>query len=149
MEVWCLVVNHNNRPTGRPFKVEVSSGADVDDLVEKVKAKGSPRLDDTAAFELEVWRFANSPADFVVNDHEVLEELVSEAFSNMRVKELLPSRKIAGLNILAGEALLVKLPGRKPQTEDDMPQLDYRVRWTGGYGGDEGEDKPEGNTVVE
>src|SRR6266446_2499174 len=103
MEVWCLVVDHDNRPIGRPLKVEVSSDADVDDLTEKVKDKASPRLDDTAAFELEVWRFTNSPAKFVDNDREVLEELVSKAFSNRGVKKLRTRQVIAHLNISNGE----------------------------------------------
>ncbi|KAF8322894.1 uncharacterized protein EI90DRAFT_3130658 [Cantharellus anzutake] len=111
MEVWCLLVDHKNRPTGQSFKVEVSSDADVDDLAKMVKAKAPRVLGDIDAYELEVWRFTNSPANFVDNGHEVLEELVSKAFSNMGVKELLPRQEIAGLNISAGEALLVKLPG--------------------------------------
>ncbi|KAF8325050.1 uncharacterized protein EI90DRAFT_3129111 [Cantharellus anzutake] len=137
MEVWCLLVDHESRPVaGQPIKVQVSSETDVDDLKEKVKDKVSPRLDDTAAFELEVWRFTNSPANFVDYDHEVLKELVSKAFSNRGVKKLRPRQVIEhlinpdrnavsdGEPLSNGEALLVKLPGRKPQTEDDMPQLD-------------------------
>ncbi|KAF8318072.1 uncharacterized protein EI90DRAFT_3133569 [Cantharellus anzutake] len=90
-------------------------------------------LGDIDAYELEMWRFTNSPANFVDNDHEVLEVPVSEAFSNMGVKKLFTRQVIAGLNISAGEALLVKFP------EDDsehsthsklrlqVPQLDPPV----------------------
>ncbi|KAF8325081.1 uncharacterized protein EI90DRAFT_3019264 [Cantharellus anzutake] len=67
-------------------------------------------LGDIDAYELEMWRFTNSPANFVDNDHEVLEVLVSEAFSNMGVKKLFTRQVIAGLNISAGEVLLVKFP---------------------------------------
>ncbi|KAF8325066.1 uncharacterized protein EI90DRAFT_3129151 [Cantharellus anzutake] len=111
MEVWCLVVNHDNRPTGEPLQVGISSETNVAGLKEKVKDKVSPRLDDTAAFELE--------------------ELVSKAFSNRGVKKLRlrqviehlinPDRGAVsdGEPLSNGEALLVMLPSQKPQTEDD------------------------------
>ncbi|KAF8325329.1 uncharacterized protein EI90DRAFT_3237184 [Cantharellus anzutake] len=78
-----------------------------------------------------MWRFTNSPANFIDNDYEVLEVLVSKAFSNMGVKKLFTRQVIAGLNISAGEALLIKFPSastlipisRKPQTEDDNPPV--------------------------
>ncbi|KAF8330172.1 uncharacterized protein EI90DRAFT_3124636 [Cantharellus anzutake] len=130
MEVWCLLVDHKNRPTGQSFKVEVSSDADVDDLAEKVKAKAPRVLGDIDASELEVWRFTNSPANFVDNDREVLEELVSKAFSN--IGELRMRQVIARLNISAGETLLIKLPVNRAPDPVQLLSLNCLVLQVGG-----------------
>ncbi|KAF8328811.1 uncharacterized protein EI90DRAFT_3125565 [Cantharellus anzutake] len=105
MEVWCLLVDHESRPVaGQPIKVQVPSETDVADLKKMVKDEASPHLNNTAAFELEVWRFTNSTADFVDND--MLEELylvvkILKTESVSTLKDLIKEKQSPRLNHVA------------------------------------------------
>jgi hypothetical protein len=110
MKVWCLLVDHENRPPGEPFKVQVSSETDVADLKEIVGGGMSPPLADAAAAELKVWRCTDSAIDFFDVSSEVREEQVRKAFLDNEVQLLGVRRAVATL-ISDKEVFLVKGPG--------------------------------------
>jgi hypothetical protein len=110
MKVWCLLVDHENRPTGGLFKVQVSSETDVADLKEMVKAKAPRLLGDMDAYELDVWKCTDSTNDFLDVSTQECEERVRMVFVANKVQCLGVRRTVATL-ISDGEVLLVKGPG--------------------------------------
>jgi hypothetical protein len=110
MKVWCLLVDHENRPTGGPFKVQVSPETDVADLKKMVKDEVSPLLADAAAAELDVWKCTDPTIDFLGVGRQECEELVKTAFVDNMVQFCVVRRTVATL-ISDGGVLLVKGPG--------------------------------------
>lgn len=110
MKVWCILIDHENRPTREPFQVGVSSETNVAGLRKLVKDEASHLLADTDACDLEVWKCTDSTTNFLDASPEVVVEQVSKAFSDRRVKKLGARLAVAKLIISDEEALLVKLP---------------------------------------
>jgi hypothetical protein len=54
--VWCLVINHENKPLGNVFSVRIPSTDSVADLKKAIKKKTEPVLNHFAANELCVWK---------------------------------------------------------------------------------------------
>ncbi|KAF8331068.1 uncharacterized protein EI90DRAFT_3154725 [Cantharellus anzutake] len=126
MNVWCILIDHCNRPTGEPFLVKVSSTDNVARLKEMVKDKGSFLLRTIDAYMLEVWKCTDSTVNFLDASHEVLEERVSKAFHDARVENLSVRQVVADLIISDREALLVRSPHLVPDTVYRISENDSR-----------------------
>ncbi|KAF8314389.1 uncharacterized protein EI90DRAFT_3159488 [Cantharellus anzutake] len=69
MKVWCLLIDHENRPIRAPFKVGVSANTNI--LKKTVKDKVPSTLANIAAAELEVAKYTDSTTNFL--DRSMLE----------------------------------------------------------------------------
>src|SRR6266705_1596888 len=109
MKVWCLLVDHENRPTGGPFQVGVSSETNVADLKKMVKDEVPRVLGDIDAYELDVWKCTDPAIDFLDVSRQECEKRVRMAFLDNNVQCLVVRRTVATL-ISDREVFLVKGP---------------------------------------
>ena len=108
MELWVLLIAHNLEVLGGLF--EISTPASIYKFQEIVKEK---RPNDTAnvdAADLTVWRCTDPTTILDAENAEVLSRRIRDLFSKQNVKKIGARTKIAELNILEGETLLVQLP---------------------------------------
>ncbi|KAK1217271.1 hypothetical protein PQX77_020063 [Marasmius sp. AFHP31] len=104
-EIWCLVVDHKNQPSGDLFQVSVDNTAHIADLKEKVKEKKCNDLERIGAPRLTVWRCANKEVTLQKVRNEV-----GEIFSQKQVECLSAWQTIGELAVSGSEALLVQMP---------------------------------------
>ena len=112
MELWVLLIAHNLEVRGEIFKV--GTPRDIDDLKKVVKEKRPNALANVDAAELTVWRCTDPTTILDAEDAEVLSRRIRDLFSKQNVKKIGARTKIAELNILEGETLLVQLPFAPP-----------------------------------
>jgi hypothetical protein len=106
IEIWCLVIDQENKPIGSFFSVlHAGHIADLKNEVKKAKPNALRNID---ADELVVWRYTNRST---VLEGENIEEKVRELFSNEEVEKTGETTMVAKLRIQTNEKLLVKMPG--------------------------------------
>ena len=106
--VWCLTIDHENKPTGPLFKVILED--DIIDLRDKVKEEIPNFLKDIDACDLVVWRCKGKQV-FDDEDSGKLELQVRAVFSKKEVTKLSGTRKINQLKLSDSEVLLIQVPG--------------------------------------
>jgi hypothetical protein len=109
-EVWCLLVNHEKKPIGRPFPIRISPQTTVAHLKEKVMERNPTPAKEISPSELAVWRCKDRTTAF--DDDDRLEAQVIMAFSD--VEELHTRQKVAVLSIAESETLLLQMPSAFP-----------------------------------
>ena len=110
-KVWCLTIDHENKPIGRPFQVILENN--IADLRKKVKEEKPNTLKDVDADHVAVWRCEESQV-FDDADRKKLELQVVAVFSKKKVTELGGMQKINELKLSDREILFVQVPSAFP-----------------------------------
>lgn len=109
--VWCLTIDHENKPTGPLFKVILENHiGNLRDKVNLVKEEILNFLKDIDACDLVVWRCKGKQV-FDDEDSGKLELQVRAVFSKKEVTKLSGTRKINQLKLSDSEVLLIQVPG--------------------------------------
>jgi hypothetical protein len=103
--VWCLLINHENKPIGKLFRMPPEEY--IADLKDGIKNKNPVDLQSIDAHHLVVWRCKDKST--VLNPENMAEQ-VRELFSNEGVEMLNETTTMAGLRIRKNEKLLVQIP---------------------------------------
>ena len=111
MELWVLLIAHNLEVLGGKF--EVGTPPHIDGLKKVVKELRPNRTANVDAARLTVWRCTDPTTILDAEDAEVLSRRIRD-LSKQNVKQIGARTKIAELNILEGETLLVRLPFAPP-----------------------------------
>jgi hypothetical protein len=115
-KIWCLLINHNKKPVGNPFSVQLSSEDDIDDLKQKVEKKMSNLLADTGVDRITVWR---CPTLFIREDsgrgklklNEIENRINKINFDDENMTyEVAVSANVESIDIAGNETLLVEMP---------------------------------------
>ena len=116
-KVWCLTIDHENKPIGGLFKV--NGEGDIIDLKEKVKENRST-WKDVNANQLVVWR-CKETQELDDADREQLELRVRAVFFDNKVTKLGERQTIEELKLSDEEILLVQVPGTFPLSPSIPP----------------------------
>ncbi|TFK50474.1 hypothetical protein OE88DRAFT_1808792 [Heliocybe sulcata] len=108
-KLWCLLIDHDRKPLGYPFKVPLAAGFDVSDLRQmaaEMRAEITGSTPGAIALNIVVRQW---PRDTYVKD-EFLQEEVTKAFSD-KITIILESWQVLGdLQLSVTDILLVELP---------------------------------------